>query len=88
MTFHASAGKKSPVRVHMLVIWLAELKAKPDANHANAHPMQDRSCQIFNQHRAPSPRSQNWFQIRHHQDKSSMNGHREFYSHHDGAPAF
>jgi hypothetical protein len=34
---------------------LANLQAKPDANHANAHPMSDWSCQICNQHRATSP---------------------------------
>jgi hypothetical protein len=28
-----------PVRVPVFVISLAELKAKPDANHANPHPM-------------------------------------------------
>jgi len=27
-----------PVRVHVFVIQLAVLKAKPIANHANAHP--------------------------------------------------
>jgi hypothetical protein len=36
-------------------MWLADLKAKPDANHANAHPINDWSCQICNQHRATSP---------------------------------
>jgi hypothetical protein len=30
-----------PVRVHMFVIRLAVLKAKPDANLANTHPRQD-----------------------------------------------
>ena len=44
-----------PVRVHMFVICFAELKAKPDANHANPHPMQDWSCQICYQRRATSP---------------------------------
>jgi hypothetical protein len=44
-----------PVRVPVLVMQLAELKAKPDANHANPHPMQDWSCQIYNQHRATPP---------------------------------
>jgi hypothetical protein len=44
-----------PVRVPVLVIQLADLKAKPDANHANAHPKQDWSCQICNQHCAMSP---------------------------------
>jgi hypothetical protein len=39
----------------MFVMRLAELKAKPDANHANAHPMQDWSCQICNPHRAMHP---------------------------------
>jgi len=34
---------------------LADFEAKPDANHENAHPMQDWSCQICNQPRAPSP---------------------------------
>jgi hypothetical protein len=47
--------KYSPVRVHVIVMRLADLKAKPDANHENAHPMQDWSCQICNQPRAPSP---------------------------------
>jgi hypothetical protein len=36
----------------MFVIRLADLKAKPVANQENAHPMQDRSCRICNQHRA------------------------------------
>ena len=36
----------SPFRVHILVICLAELKAKPDANHANAHPINDWTCQL------------------------------------------
>jgi hypothetical protein len=47
--------KKFPVRVPVFVMRLAELKAKPDANHANTHPINDWSCQICNQHRAPSP---------------------------------
>jgi hypothetical protein len=34
---------------------LAYLKAKPDANHANAHPISAWSCQICNQPRATSP---------------------------------
>jgi len=34
---------------------LVELKAKPDADHANAYPMQDWSCQICNQHCATFP---------------------------------
>ncbi len=29
---------KFPVRVHVFVICLADLKAKPDANHDNTHP--------------------------------------------------
>ena len=33
--------QKAPVPVHLLVIWLADLKAKPVANQENAHPMQD-----------------------------------------------
>jgi hypothetical protein len=45
----------APVRVPVFVICLAGLKAKPDANHANAHPINDWSCQICNQHRATSP---------------------------------
>jgi hypothetical protein len=39
--FLASEVEHFSVRVHVFVIWLAYLKAKPDANHANAHPMQD-----------------------------------------------
>jgi hypothetical protein len=39
--FRASSVENFPVRVHVFVIWLAELKAKPGANHANAHPMSD-----------------------------------------------
>jgi hypothetical protein len=39
----------------VFVICLAELKAKPDASHANTHPINDWSCHICNQHRAPSP---------------------------------
>ena len=38
----------------MVVIRLADLKAKPDADHANAHPINAWSCQICNQHRASS----------------------------------
>jgi hypothetical protein len=30
---------KFPVRIHVFVIRLAGLRAKPDANHANTHPM-------------------------------------------------
>lgn len=33
--------RKFPVRVPVLVIRLADFKAKPAANHANAHPMND-----------------------------------------------
>jgi len=44
--------EKFPVRVHVVVMRLADWEAKPDANHENAHPMQDRSCQLCNQHRA------------------------------------
>ena len=39
----------------MTVICLANLKAKPDANHANAHPINDWSCQLCNQPCALSP---------------------------------
>ena len=42
-----------PVRIHLFVIQLADLKAKPVAKQANAHPMQDWSCRICHQHRAP-----------------------------------
>jgi hypothetical protein len=31
------------------------MKAKPDANHANTHPINDWSCQLCNQPRALSP---------------------------------
>ena len=31
------------------------MKAKPDANHANAHPMQEWSCQLCHQPCALSP---------------------------------
>jgi len=41
-----------PVRIHLFVIQLADLKAKPVAKQANAHPMQDWSCRICHQHRA------------------------------------
>ena len=44
-----------PVRVHVFVICLAGLKAKPDANHENAHPMQAWSCQLGHQPCALSP---------------------------------
>jgi len=37
---------------------LADLKAKPDANHANAHPFHAWSCQLCHQHCAPSPFAQ------------------------------
>jgi hypothetical protein len=47
-----SSSKKAPVPVHLLVIWLADLKAKPVANQENAHPMRAWSCRICNQHRA------------------------------------
>src|SRR5208282_2436513 len=53
--YQKSVSKKFPVRVHVLVIQLADFKAKPVANHENAYPMQDWSCQICNQPRAPSP---------------------------------
>jgi hypothetical protein len=33
-----SAKGNAPVRVHMAVMRLANLKAKPDAGHENAHP--------------------------------------------------
>jgi len=48
-------GENSPFVFPCLSCRLADLKAKPDANHANAHPMHDWSCQICNQHRAMSP---------------------------------
>jgi hypothetical protein len=44
---------KFPVRIHVLVIRLAGLKANPVANHENAHPMHDWSCRICNQPCAP-----------------------------------
>jgi hypothetical protein len=44
-----------PVRVHVFVISLAGLKAKPVVNHENAHPMQDWSCQLCNRHCAMLP---------------------------------
>ncbi len=44
-----------PIRVHVFVMWLADLKAKPNANHANAHPMRAWSCRICNQHCTPPP---------------------------------
>ena len=47
---------KTPVRVPVLVIQLADLKAKPDANHANAHPSHAWSCHICNQLCATPPR--------------------------------
>jgi hypothetical protein len=58
----------------VFVICLAELKAKPDANHANAHPLN--GLVVSNLQPAPRhfPRSRIWFQIRHHQDKSHANG--------------
>jgi hypothetical protein len=37
------------------VMRLAGLKARLDARQENAHPMQDWSCQLCNQPRAPSP---------------------------------
>ena len=48
----------SPVRVPVFVMRLADLKAKPDANHANAHPFHAWSCQLCHQHCAPSPFAQ------------------------------
>ena len=42
---------KTPVRVHVFVIRLADLKAKLDANHENTHPINDWSCRLCNQHR-------------------------------------
>jgi hypothetical protein len=53
--FYAARLVWFPVRVPVFVMRLAELKAKPDANHANTHPINDWSCQICNQHRATSP---------------------------------
>jgi hypothetical protein len=53
--FAQLAGKITPrgegfvVRVHVLVIYLADLKAKPDANLTNPYPLQAWSCQICNQ---------------------------------------
>ena len=47
--------QKFPVRVPVIVIWLARLKAKPAAKHANAHPKRDWSYRICNQPCAPSP---------------------------------
>lgn len=35
-----------PVRVHLLVIQLANLQAKPVAKQENAHPMKAWSCQL------------------------------------------
>jgi hypothetical protein len=32
-------GRNSPVRVPVIVMRLADLKAKPDANHANPNPI-------------------------------------------------
>jgi hypothetical protein len=46
---------KFPIRVPVFVMRLADLKAKPDANHANTHPINAWSCQIYNQHHATSP---------------------------------
>jgi hypothetical protein len=45
----------------VFVICLAELKAKPDANHESAHHINDWSCQICNQHRATSPTRESGF---------------------------
>jgi hypothetical protein len=42
---------------------LAELKAKPDANHANAHPVDAWSCQLCNQYRATSPARGSGFKL-------------------------
>jgi hypothetical protein len=44
----------SPVAFPCLSIHLADLKAKPDANHANARPINDWSCQICSQYLAMS----------------------------------
>ena len=44
-----------PIRVHVFVMRLADLKAKPNANHANAHPMRAWSCRICNQRCTPPP---------------------------------
>jgi hypothetical protein len=46
MFFSLQTGVKFPVRIPVFVMRLAELKAKPVANHANAHPINDWSCQI------------------------------------------
>jgi len=45
----------TPVRVHLAVMRLAGLKAKPDARQENAHPMKAWSCQLCDQPCAPSP---------------------------------
>ena len=69
-------SEKFPVRIPVIVICLARLKAKPVANHANAHP---RSSLVvigfYNLHCAVSP-PQHRFQNRHHQDKPRANEHR------------
>ena len=39
-------ASKFSVRVPVLVIQLAELKAKPNANHANAPPINAWSCPL------------------------------------------
>ena len=70
-------SQKFPVRVPVFVICLAELKAKPDANHANTHPSMTGRVE-FTTSTAPQHPSQIWFQIRHHQDKSRANGRDQF----------
>jgi hypothetical protein len=88
----AKTDRKSPVRVHVLVIRLADLKAKPVASHENAHPFNAWSCQLCNQHCAPSPFA-DLVQIQHHQDKSLADGRHRLACawprmSHPGLPSF
>src|ERR1035437_777475 len=59
---------------------------KPDANHANAHPSNDWSCQICNQHRATSPARGSGFKSDTHQDNARVKGRRRL-SRRSGAEA-
>jgi len=54
--FRKIQTENSPFAFTLIVIRLADLKAKPVANQENAHPMQDWSCRICNQHAPYDPR--------------------------------
>jgi hypothetical protein len=56
----------------------ANLKAKPVANHENAHPRHSLVVSSLPPALRPCHPSQNWFQTRHHQLESAANGRHRF----------